>query len=194
MLTIHAHGVQAQVRCRSVAFAGSRRGSIDPPTADRLVGSLSSLGFSFLVGCAPGIDSCFRGALTRNGPANSIVACAFKDRQQRFESPQMCAFTVVPECLSPAAALHRRTVWLVRRASLLALFPVDPLTGRWGKGSTLAFTTALYNLKPIFVATDVPPDPIPSYLVAAGSLCGLVPGYWVLPYPEEEGGAWDDEW
>lgn len=194
MLTIHTHGVRAQVQCRSAAFAGSHRGSVSPFTADRLVGSLSSLGFSFLVGCAPGIDSCFRDALARHGSANAIVACAFKSRQRRFRSSGVCALTVAPEGLSPAAALHRRTVWLVRRASLLVLFPNDLLSGTWGKGSTLAFTTALLNLKPVFVATDQPPDPIPSYLIAAGSLCDLVSGYWVLPYPEDEGGVCNDEW
>ena len=193
MLTIHTHGVRAQVQCRSAAFAGSRRGSVSPFTADRLVGSLSSLGFSFLVGCAPGIDSCFRDALARHGLANAIIACAFKSRQRYFGSSGVCALTVAPEGLSPAAALHRRTVWLVRRASLLVLLPDDPLTGIWGKGSTLAFTTALFNLKPIFVATDQPPDPIPSYLMAAGKLCDLVPGFWVLPYPVE-GGVCNDEW
>ena len=194
MLTIHAHCVQAQVPCRSAAFAGSRRGSVDPPTANRLVGSLSSLGFSFLVGCAPGVDSCFRGALVRNRSAKGLIACAFSNRQRRFDSPQIPALTVVPAGLSPAAALHRRTVWLVRRASLLVLFPLDPLTGAWGKGSNLAFTTALYNLKPVFVVADSPPDPVPSYLIAEGALCDLVPGYWVLPYPEEQGGVCNDEW
>jgi hypothetical protein len=87
------------------------------------------------------------------------------------------------------AQVRCRTV-CVRRASLLVLCPVDPLTGKWGKGSTLA----LYNLKPVFVAADQPTDPIPSYLVDAGSLCGLVPGVRTLPYPEEEGGVCDDEW
>ena len=162
MLTIHAHGVQAQVPCRSAAFAGSRRGSVDPPTADRLVGALSTLGFSFLVGCAPGIDSCFRGALVRSPSAKGLIACAFPNRQRRFDSPQNPALAVVPTGLSPAAALHRRTVWLVRRASLLVLFPLDPLLGAWGKGSTLAFTTALYNLKPVFVVADVPPFSFPT--------------------------------
>jgi len=193
MLTIHTHGVRAQVQCRSAAFAGSRRGSVSPFTADRLVESLSSLGFSFLVGCAPGIDACFRDALKRHGLANAIIACAFKQRQRRLGSSGLCALTVAPEGLSPAAALHRRTVWLVRRASLLVLLPDDPITGTRGKGSTLAFTTALFNLKPVFVVTNQPPDPVPSYLIAAGSLCDLAPGYWVLPY-SEEGGVCNDEW
>ncbi len=76
MLTIQTQGTQLQVRCRSVAFAGSRHGSVDPQVAGPLVGSLSSLGFSFFVGCAPGIDACFRDALSRHESAKAIVACA----------------------------------------------------------------------------------------------------------------------
>ena len=101
---------------------------------------------------------------------------------------------MVPHGLNPAAALHRRTVWLVRRASVLVLFPIDPHTGTWGKGSTLAFNTALYNLTPVFVVTHQQPDPVPSYLVVAASLCDAVSGFWVVPYPEQPGGVCNDEW
>ncbi len=83
---------------------------------------------------------------------------------------------------------------MVRRASVLVLFPIDPHTGGWGKGSTLAFNTALYNLKPIFVAADEWPDPISSFLVVAASLCDVFPGYWVLPYPEHQGSVRGGEW
>ena len=106
MLTIHTHGVRAQVQCRSAAFAGSCRGTVSPFIADRLVSSLSSLGFSFLVGCAPGIDSCFRDAPARHGSANAIVACAFKQRQGRFGSSGVCALTF-SESVTGALALHR---------------------------------------------------------------------------------------
>jgi len=194
MLTIQTQSTQLRVRCRSVAFAGSRHGSVNPRVAGPLVGSLSSFGFSFVVGCAPGIDACFRDALSDNPSAKTIVACAFVTRERKLSSKQLCALTVVPDGLTPAAALHRRTVWMVRRASVLVLFPINPQTGRWGKGSTLAFNTALYNLKPVFVATDERPDPIPSFLVVAASLCDVVPGYWILPYPEQQGGVCGDEW
>ena len=83
---------------------------------------------------------------------------------------------------------------MVRRASVFVLFPIDPHTGKWGKGSTLAFATALYNLKPVFEATHVRPDPVPSFLVVASSLCDVVSGYWVLPCPEQQGGICGDEW
>ena len=127
MLTIQSQSTHVQVRCRSVAFAGSRHGSVDPRAADR-----------------------------------------------------MRALTVVPKGLSPAAALHRRTVWMARRASVLVLFPIDPHTGGWGKNSTLAFNAALYNPKPVFVV--------------ASSLCDVVSGFWVLPYPDQKGGVCGDEW
>ena len=194
MLTISTHGRQLALSCRSVAFAGSRHGSLNRELADRLVGSLCSHGSSFLVGCAPGIVACFRDAVARNGSARAVVACAFKAREKRLGTAGLCAVTVVPEKLSPAAALHRRTVWLVRRSSLLVLFPLDPSTGRWGKGSTLAFNTALYNLKPVFVAAGKPPDPVPSFAIVAASLCDVLSGYWVVPLPDQQEGVCGDEW
>lgn len=107
MLTIQTQSTQLQVRCRSVAFAGSRHGSVDPKVAGPLVGSLSSLGFSFFVGCAPGVDAAFRKALSDNPSAKTIVACAFETRERKLSSKQLCALTVVPDGLRPAAALHR---------------------------------------------------------------------------------------
>ena len=194
MLTIQTRGRQLRLPCRSVAFAGSRHGSLNPELADRLVGSFCSLGDSFLVGCAPGIDACFRDALARHASARAVVACAFRAREKRMGSTRLCALTVVPEKLSSAAALHRRTVWLVRRSSILVLFPLDPSTGRWGKGSRLAFNTALYNLKPVFVVTNKRPDPVPSFLIFAASLFDVLPGYWIVPCPEKQGGVCGDEW
>ena len=194
MLTIQANGTRFTLQCRSVAFAGSRHGSVNPELADQLVGSLSFLGSSFLVGCAPGIDACFRDAIASHGSVSAIVACAFRAREKRMGSSGLCALTVVPERLTPAAALHRRTVWLVRRASILVLFPLDPSTGRWGTGSTLAFNTALYNLKPVFVVTDTAPDPVPSFMIVAATLCGVLSGYWVVPLPDRQEGVCGDEW
>ena len=194
MLTVQANGTRLTLQCRSVAFAGSRRGSVNPELADRLIGSFSSQGSSFLVGCASGIDACFRDALARHRSVHGVVACAFKAREKRMGSSRLCALTVVPERLTPVAALHRRTVWLVRRASILVLFPLDPSTGRWGEGSTLAFNTALYNLKPVFVVTSTQPDPVPSFLIVAATLCGVLSGYWIVPLPDGQEGVCGDEW
>ena len=125
-------------------FAGSRNGFVDPKEADRIVRSLSDAGFSFLVGCAPGIDECFRRTLATRaeGEQSTFVACAFSDRVRANESLGLFASVVVPEGLSPTAALRRRTLWMVKRAELLILFPDDPVRGHWGKGSRLAFTAS----------------------------------------------------
>ena len=45
---------------RAALFAGSRNGFVDPELAERLVAALAENGFSFLVGCATGVDACFR--------------------------------------------------------------------------------------------------------------------------------------
>ena len=141
-----------QVRPAVVAFAGSRNGSLSESVTYPLVHAFHSLGFSLLTGCATGIDECFRSVMARQPyEQNSMVACAFASRARRFDPHGQFATPVVPSGLSPAAALHRRTVWMVRRCGLLVLFPADPVFGHWGKGSTLAFRTAVYNLKPVFV-------------------------------------------
>ena len=89
---------------------------------------------------------------------------------------------------SPAAALHRRTVWIIRHASLLVLLPDNPLTGRWGRGSRLAFNTARHNLKPVFLVTSLPPKPTAFESIHRSNLFGVVDGYWVVP-----AGGSDDE-
>ena len=174
-----------KVRPEVVAFAGSRSGSLPETVASSLVHSFYALGFTFLTGCATGIDECFRQALIqRPYDQHSMVACAFESRARRFDSNGILAFTVVPAGLSPAAALHRRTVWMVRRCGLLVLFPSE-----WGKGSTLAFRTAVYNLKPVFCASPAAPPPSPLYRIFPASLFGIVSGFWVIP----EGGPYDEE-
>ena len=46
----------------AVLLAGSRNGFVDRQEADRIVSSLSDAGFSFLVGCAPGVGRGLRSA------------------------------------------------------------------------------------------------------------------------------------
>ena len=174
-----------RVRPEVVTFAGSRRGSLPDSVAASIVHSLYALGCTFLTGCATGIDACFRKALMRRPyDQHSMVACAFESRARRFDSHGLGAFAVVPAGLSPAAALHRRTVWMVRRCGLLVLFPAE-----WGGGSTLAFRTAVYNLKPVFCASLITPPPSPLYRIFPASLFGIVSGFWVIP----EGGPYDEE-
>ena len=181
-----------QVATRSVAFAGSRHGSPSTFVTRSLVHVFGELGFGFLTGCAPGVDEAFRTALEASRYTETcFIACAFDSRARRVPLP---AGRVVPDGLSPRAALHRRTVWLVRRASMLVLFPVDPVTGRWGRGSALAFQTARYNLVPVFVVGTFRPSPAPGYLVVPANLFGIVEGYWVYPQPVVEGGTCEDAW
>jgi len=183
------------VNPHSVAFAGSRRGSVPGSIAADLVRSFSSLGFSPVTGCAPGVDACFRKAFLLNATvrSTSYIACAFENRARRYAGSEIYASVVVPSGLTRAAALHRRTVWMVRRCSLLVLFPEDPTTKSWGKGSNLAFRTALLNLKPVFTASSHPPKPSQHYLLHSASLFDLVDGWWVVPHPVEAGTC-DEEW
>ena len=175
--------VHFRVRPQAVAFVGSRNGAVHRDTAAALVEGFHRLGFGFLTGCASGIDRCFRSAFAAN-PAvaeRAIVACAFPDRENRFAVGEVFATAVVPSGLTPAAALHRRTVWIVRKASLLVLLPDDPRTGRWGRGSRLAFNVARHNLKPVFLVTEQPPKRSVGEVVCRSNLFGVVDGYWVVP-------------
>ena len=179
---------------RAVLVAGSRHGAVARQTAAGLVGHLCEAGFGFLVGCAPGIDACFRQAVSRNEEARqtSFIACAFANRVRQSEESGLTASVVVPDGLSAAAA-RRRTLWMVKRSVLLILFPDDPQTGHWGKGSRLAFTAALFQLKPVFVVTAKRPADSPHHRIIADSFFGVMDGYWAVPHPTELGTC-DEEW
>ena len=112
---------------RAILVAGSRHGAVALQTAGALVKQLNQSGFGLLVGCARSVDECFRNAASHN------------------EEAGLTASVVVPDGLSAAAALRRRTLWMVKRSVLLILFPDDPTAGHWGKGSRLAYTAALYQ-------------------------------------------------
>ena len=188
------NGPSFQVRPPVVAFAGSRRGSLPDSLTFPLVHAFHVLDLSLLTGCAAGIDECFRNAMARKPfEAHSMVACAFESRARRFDAQGLLGIPVVPVGLSPAAALHRRTVWLVRRCGLLVLFPANPVFGYWGKGSTLAFRTAVYNLKPVFVSAPSAPHPSPLYKIYRATLFGIIAGFWVVPHQIYKGGPCDEE-
>jgi hypothetical protein len=70
---------------------------------------------------------------------------------------------------------------MVSECSLLVLFPDDPSTGTWGKGSQLAFNTAVQQHKPVFVVTGIRPVETAQIYVVPASLFGVVSGYWVVP-------------
>ena len=181
--------LEFRIPARSALLAGSRNGFIDPQEAQRITAALASAGFSFLVGCATGVDACFRLTLAElpHAAESTFVACAFADRVRSSVSRGLFASVVVPDGLSPAAALRRRTLWMVKRASLLVLFPDDPLSGRWGRGSTLAFRAATEQLKPVFVVSSTAPPRSPIYQVVAARLFDVVDGYWAVPHPVAAG-------
>ena len=165
-----------------VVLAGSRNREVPEAVCSRLVETFGSHGFSFLIGCARGADRSFRKALSGSPwEGKTLVACAFQSRTGKQHSFGLYASKVVPDNLPPKAALHRRTVWMVKRCCMLVLFPEDPTTGTWGKGSSLAFRTAMYHVKPVFVATEKPPKKSIHYRVVPDVLFGFVSGYWVVP-------------
>ena len=179
----------------AVLFAGSRHGTVVKRICLSLIKGLGDLGFSFLVGCAAGVDGSFRKVLAVSRfRTTTFVGCAFNSRVRRLETDDgLSAHLVVPVGLSAKAALRRRTLYLVKRCCMAVIFPVDPETGTWGRGSTLVFRTTLHQLKPVFVAADRAPESSEHYRVLKAQLCG-VSGYWVVPHPIYEGGPCDEEW
>ncbi len=126
--SVHTGAAHGDVVC----FAGSRHGSV--PEAKALVSALASKGASFLVGCALGVDHSFRQALVAY-PSCTTVHCAFPDRARQIAHSGFKAVCTVGNAPSAAAALHRRTVGMVADCTALVLFPDNPRTGTWGRGS-----------------------------------------------------------
>ena len=164
-----------------VLLAGSRSGSLPEALCREVVRRLSSDGFGFLVGCATGVDLSFRVALAREQLAGkTVVACASRERLS--QSCGLPASVVVPEGLSMAAALHRRTVWMVTNCRMVVLFPKGR-DGSWGPGSRLVLRTAVDQGRPVFVASGMEPRGAAPAVLVPGSLYGLVRGWWVVPQP-----------
>ncbi len=126
---------------RAVLFAGSRRGQVEPPVCRALVERFRRHGFGFFVGCATGVDAAFRAALAHSacGPDEVFVGCAFGKRARRCRAEGRFASAVVPEGIPPNAALARRTRWLVKRSSLVVLFPERPADRQWGPARGTCF-------------------------------------------------------
>ena len=165
----------------TIGFAGSRHGTVKQTVCNALVSVFAKLGSRFLVGCAPGIDRCFRQSLAASSATTvSTVHCAFPSRLQAIRQEGLLGVCLVADAPSSAAALHRRTVTMVSACSLLVLLPDDPTTGSWGRGSRLAFDTAVQQRIPVFVVTAIPPLGSQKYAVQKGSLFGVVYGYRVV--------------
>ncbi len=185
-LDVHIKSKQEGSLRAVVGFAGSRHGSVEQNTCHQILSSFSSRGFGFLVGCAPGIDECFRTALaTSEMRDRCTVHCAFPSRVRAVDQSGLYAVCMVSDAPSAAAALHRRTVSMVSRCTHLVLYPVNPKTGAWGKGSRLAFNTALKNNIPVFVHTATQLPATKQYLVVPASLFNVISGYWIVPASKE---------
>ncbi len=159
-----------------ILFAGSRNMSISRQVCNDLISAFGHLGFSFLTGCASGVDESFRKALAESEyKDSSIVACAFKERANKLKG--VYPLYVVPDGLSPKVALAKRTLWMTTRCSLLILFPSEPI----GRGSLLAFKSAIYNNKPVFIVSKTKPKDSSLYTIYHSNLFGVVEGFWCIP-------------
>ncbi|RKX79607.1 MAG: hypothetical protein DRP87_02510 [Spirochaetes bacterium] len=76
---------------------------------------------------------------------------------------------------------------MVKRSCMVLLFPEDPKTGRLGEGFALAFRTAIYHIKPVFVVLSWQPKESIHYLVLPANLFKIVDGFWVAPHPYGDG-------
>ena len=74
---------------------------------------------------------------------------------------------------------------MVADSTALVLFPDNPRAGTWGRGSSLAFRTAVQQHKPVFIVTAIPPQATRSIRVRPASLCGIISGYLVVPVAKE---------
>ena len=177
-----------------VLFAGSRHQEVPQAVCRSLIHGLAGDGFSFWVGCASGVDRCFREALSDSAYTDRVfVGCAFRRRVKALSNYGLSASVVVPLGLSPKAALRRRTLYLVKRSCMVVLFPDDPTTGDWGRGSRLVYRAALDQLKPVFVVCLRKPIHSDHHRVLGSCLYG-VSGFWVVPHPTSDGGPCDEEY
>lgn len=170
------HFFNFAVNSGSVMFAGSRHLNIPHQVCSLLINAFGSLGLCFMTGCASGVDESFRKALALSEyKDSSIIACAFKRRAERLKD--IYPLYVVPDGLAPRVALAKRTLWMTSRCSLLILFPSEPM----GKGSALAFKSAIYNNKPVFIVSKTKPKESDLYTVLPSNLFGVVDGWWCIP-------------
>jgi len=164
-----------------VMFAGSRCGFVPKKITETLVSALAKEGFTFLVGCAKGIDYSFRLALSKcNMHKRSFVACAFVGRADIRNSLGLPAYLAVPEFMTPKAALHMRTVYLVDKTAIAIVFPDNPHTNIWGRGSKLVIRECIKKGKPVFVVSNKILEESQEYKILPSTLYGTITGYWIL--------------
>jgi hypothetical protein len=98
-----------RVRERAVLFAGSRNGFVDPELADRLVTALAGSGFSFLVGCATGVDACFR--LTLAERPHAAESTLEKPKSGSAPASMSARVSATPTATATGTGHHRGLIW-----------------------------------------------------------------------------------
>jgi hypothetical protein len=172
-----------QVPKAPILFAGRSNQVLDQRKSNLLVQGFHHAGFSCATGCATGVDESFRKAFSVefSEATPDLVACAFEKRTLESQELGIPCSYVAKSYMYPHEALRHRTMWLVKQCSLLVLFPDDPKTGTWGKGSRLAFHTAKRLGKPSFVVSAKPPLDDQETITQEANLFGLFWGTWVIP-------------
>ena len=137
----------------TVCFAGSRNQTVSSQVCRDLVSGFGRLGFSFIIGCANGVDASFRSALAESEYKDkSFVACCYSYRVPKI-SGLSCGL-VVPEEVHPRSAPRVRTLYMVDRCDLAVVFADDPKSDTWGKGSTVCINACIKQGKPVFVVNE----------------------------------------
>ena len=79
--------VQFSVSGHPVLLAGSRHRILPVELCQAIIQQFHHLGFRFYIGCAGGVDRCFRSALAESPYHNDgFVACAFASRVRQSRS------------------------------------------------------------------------------------------------------------
>ena len=198
MVTFQVAGdaaLQFNVAARSVLLAGSRCGQVEPSTCQALIEQFRRHGFGFFVAARPGwMPPSARRWLTQNAAPTRCSSAARSASAHGAAGPRDCSpRRWCPRAPPPKAALARRTLWLVKRSSLVVLFPERPADRQWGPGSRHVFRSSLYHLKPLFVVASRPPVAPAFCQVVASDLFATVDGYWVVPHTFRDGFC-DDEY
>ena len=138
-----------KVAARSVLFAGSRRGQVEQPVCRALVERFPPPRVRVLRGLRDrrrcGVP---RGAGPLSvRPRRGVRRLRVRASAHGAAGPRGCSpRRWCPRASRPNAALARRTLWLVKRSSLVVLFPERPADRQWGSG--LAACLSLGALPP----------------------------------------------
>jgi uncharacterized protein (DUF608 family) len=128
-----------------------------------------------------GVDASFRSVLIESDYKDkSLCAVAYPYRLKKITD--LPVKLVVPDTVHPRSAPRVRTLWMTEVADIAVVFPDDPVSNDWGKGSTVAINAMIKQGKPVFVATGKKPFNNSMVKVLPTSLFGVVKGYFIVPH------------